>query len=303
MKQQNGKPAAVSLADLADKLSAGLTLTVDEGRVLATSTDLVTIGMIATDARRRAVGDDVTFVRVAEVPSGAALPDEWPSAAAEIRLLGRPSSAEAAVAKAWAVRERAGKVPVTAYTLTDLIDLGGDAEGLVSLARALREAGVHSVADVALDRVEDVTLVHRVLDVGLGVQVVRWASTPADPLAALRRLRDVQDATRAIRAFAPLAHTTRSDVLSTGYDDVRLVALARVMLSNVPHVQVDWHAHGAKLAQVSLLFGASDVDRVPTDDAGELGHRRAPLEEVRRNIEAASLKAVERDGRFDRVPA
>jgi hypothetical protein len=290
-----------ALQDLADKLAQGGTLSRDEARVFASATDLVTVGMIASDARARAVGDEVTFVRVAEVSTTDAMPDGWPESATEVRLVGRPTSAEAAIAKAWAVRDRAGARPVTAYTLTDLIDLARDAEGLVSLARALREAGVHSVADVAIDKVPDVTLVHRVLDVGLGVQVVRWSSAPSDPVASLRRLHDLQDATRAVRAFAPLAHTTRSDVVSTGYDDVRNVALARVLLPNVPHVQVDWQAHGAKLSQVALLFGASDIDRVPPADDLSLGPRRASLEEVRRNIEAASLRPAPRDGRFDRV--
>jgi hypothetical protein len=291
-----------SLQDLGEKLAQGGVLSRDEARAFAASTDLVSVGMVATDARARIAGDEATFVRVAEVSVTATMPEGWPAEAGEVRLVGRPATAEAAIAKAWAVRERAGATPVTAYTLTDLIDLARDAEGLVSLARALREAGVHSVADVALDKVGDMTLVHRVLDVGLGVHVARWSSAPSDPVAALRRLYDLQDATRAFRAFAPLSHTTRSDVVSTGYDDVRTVALARVVLPNVPHIQADWQAHGAKLAQAALLFGASDLDRVPPVDDASLGVRRSALEEVRRNIEAASLRATPRDGRFDRVP-
>jgi 2-iminoacetate synthase ThiH len=69
----------------------------------------------------------------------------------------------------------------------------------------------------------------------------------------------------------------------------------------VPAIQVDWARHGPKLAQVALLFGASDLDRVSPSDAAPLGHRRAPLEEVERNIRAAFLQPVERDGRFERV--
>jgi 2-iminoacetate synthase ThiH len=66
----------------------------------------------------------------------------------------------------------------------------------------------------------------------------------------------------------------------------------------VSSIQVDWGQYGPKLAQVALLFGADDLDGVsPVDDQSE-GRRRAPLEEVRRNIEAASLRPVERDGRF-----
>lgn len=295
--------STVSLQDLGEKLAQGGALSKDEARAFAASTDLVSIGMVATDARARIAGDEATFVRVAEVSVQATMPDGFPAEAGEVRLIGRPATAEAAIAKAWAVRERAGATPVTAYTLTDLVDLAGDAEGLVSLARALREAGVHSVADVALDKLADVTLVHRVLDVGLGVQVARWNAAPSDPVASLRRLHDLQDATRAFRAFAPLSHTTRSDVVSTGYDDVRTVALARVLLPNVPHVQADWQAHGAKLAQAALLFGASDLDRVPPVDDTSQGARRASIEEVRRNIEAAALRPAARDGRFDRVPA
>jgi aminodeoxyfutalosine synthase len=61
---------------------------------------------------------------------------------------------------------------------------------------------------------------------------------------------------------------------------------------------VDWHRYGPKLAQVALTFGADDLDAVSAVDAAPEGHRRAPLEDVRRNVEAAGLSPVERDGRF-----
>ena len=88
-------------------------------------------------------------------------------------------------------------------------------------------------------------------------------------------------------------------VPTTGYDDVKRVALARLFLDDVPSIQVDWGLYGPKLAQVALTVGADDIDAVsPVDDMTE-GRRRAPLEEVRRNIRAAGLEPVERDGRFD----
>ena len=71
-------------------------------------------------------------------------------------------------------------------------------------------------------------------------------------------------------------------------------------VENIPSIQVDWTLYGPKLAQVALTVGADDVDAVsPADDAGT-GPRRAPLEEIRRNIRAAGLEPIERDGRFDR---
>src|SRR5204863_5002423 len=86
---------------------------------------------------------------------------------------------------------------------------------------------------------------------------------------------------------------------STGYDDVKHVALARVIVDNVPSIQVDWALYGPKLAQVALTVGADDVDAVsPLEETTE-GRRRAPLEEIRRNIRAAGQEPAERNGRFD----
>ncbi len=86
---------------------------------------------------------------------------------------------------------------------------------------------------------------------------------------------------------------------TTGYDDLKRVALARLIVDNIPSIQVDWSLYGPKLAQVALTVGADDVDAVsPEDETGE-GRRRAPLEEIRRNIRAASQEPVERNGRFE----
>src|SRR5213075_3439860 len=88
---------------------------------------------------------------------------------------------------------------------------------------------------------------------------------------------------------------------TTGYEDVRHVALARIVCDNVPSIQVDWALYGPKLAQVALTVGADDVDSVSAaDDTGE-GRRRAPLEEITRNIRAAGLTPVARNGRFEHV--
>jgi 2-iminoacetate synthase ThiH len=50
-----------------------------------------------------------------------------------------------------------------------------------------------------------------------------------------------------------------------------------------------------------LTVGADDLDAVSALDDDSVGRRRAPLEEVRRNIEAAALVPVERDGVYGRV--
>ena len=104
-------------------------------------------------------------------------------------------------------------------------------------------------------------------------------------------------------ACAPLPVEASAEQPTTGYDDMRHVALARLVLDNVAHIQAHWTRMGAKLSQSCLLFGANDIDAVPARDAMPHGPRRAILEEVRRNITAASLEVVERDGAFAPRPA
>ena len=204
-------------------------------------------------------------------------------------------------------RRAPGRV-ITGFSLADLWTLaGGNAAALRELAGALKDAGLSAVADVAVDtdgrlsRAQIEEALAAVTAAGLAAPVARWDTTPADPVAALKSVRELQAKTSAFRAFAPLPRTAETEPPQTGYDGVKLVALARVMLDNVPAIQVDWIRHGPKLAQVALLFGASDLDRVSPSDDSPLGHRRAPLEEVQRNITAAFLKPLERDGRFEKV--
>jgi hypothetical protein len=305
-----------SLFDLASKVASGGPISDEHARQLAATTDLATVGMVAAEARRVHGGDGVTFVRVAEFACGETLPDTgFPAAAGEVRITGVPASVDEAImtvracanAHAAADAGAAGGV-VTGFSLADLWTLaGGNAAALSNLAGALKDAGLSAVADVVVDpdgrlsRAQIEEALAAVTAAGLATPVARWDAVPADPVAALKQVRELQAKTRAFHAFAPLPRVAEAEPPQTGYDGVKLVALARVMLDNVPAIQVDWIRHGPKLAQVALLFGASDLDRVSPSDDSPLGHRRAPLEEVQRNITAAFLKPIERDGRFEKV--
>jgi aminodeoxyfutalosine synthase len=332
--------SASSLSGLARKAAAGITLTESEARDLIATTDLVTVGMIATEARRARVGDRVTYVRVAEIAAehGAAAPAAvgvssgagaqsaasasassdvaptnavWPPPAArEIRITGTPGSIADAITSARAVAlsigARASAGPITAFSLVDLWTLAGsDAARLRELAQSLRDAGVVAIAEVPVDQFASpdvaAAAIEAVAGVGLLVPVATWQEAPEDPVASLMALHALQERTRAFRAFAPLARSQSLTAPTTGYEDVKIVAVARAVLNNIEHIQVDWATHGPKLAQVALLFGASDLDRVSPSDDAPLGHRRAPIEEVQRNVKSAFLDPVERDGRFEQV--
>ena len=117
----------------------------------------------------------------------------------------------------------------------------------------------------------------------------------------LKMVADLQRAVAVVRAFAPLPRRVNPAAPTTGYEDVKHVALARIVVDNVASIQVDWSLYGPKLAQVALTVGADDVDGVSAEDETTEGRRRAPLEEIRRNIRAAGQEPIERNGRFDVV--
>jgi aminodeoxyfutalosine synthase len=123
----------------------------------------------------------------------------------------------------------------------------------------------------------------------------------ADRTDLLLQLFDLQERVGCIAAINPLPLTLNAFRPTTGYEDVKMVAVARLAAPNVPHVQVNWLRYGPKLAQVALTFGADDIDGVSASDDAPEGRRRAPVEEIRRNIQAAGFEPAERDGRFTPV--
>jgi hypothetical protein len=267
--------------------------------------DLIAVGMEGDDVRRRIHGTRTTFVRVLEMHVDAPLTALPPRTnAGEIRIVGKPASLHAAETAVRAAAGLADGVPVTGFSL---FDLQGLAEPLPSVCDRLRRAGLDAISHVPIDWTTNLhDAVRSVYDAGLevGSMTLEVMVRGGNPSARDERLRmceraaELRTVVGAIRAFAPLPRTIATDQPTTGYDDARMIALARVMCANVPSIQVDWQLYGPKMAQVALTVGADDVDNVSAVDPGILGTRRSPLEEIKRNIQAAGLEAVERDGRY-----
>jgi 2-iminoacetate synthase ThiH len=92
--------------------------------------------------------------------------------------------------------------------------------------------------------------------------------------------------------YAPLPRVAPIEKPTTGYDDVRMVALARLALG-ATSIEVDWSQYGPKLAQVALTFGADHLDSVSAENDTSLGPRRGTVEDVERNIRAAGFEPRE----------
>ena len=89
--------------------------------------------------------------------------------------------------------------------------------------------------------------------------------TMEERLEHLTALREAQDETDGFLAFIPLSfhpqNTAMSDLSrTTGVDDLKNVAVARLFLDNFPHIKAYWVMIGPQMAQVALSFGADDMD-------------------------------------------
>lgn len=273
-------------------------------RALAASYDIIAIGVRADELRRQLHGARTTFVRVADVSAEAGAPIVCPPSAGELRIGGVPATRAAAVDRVQAVAAVAAGRPVSGFSLSDLEALSArDGVTLRALLEELRAAGLELVADAPVDRLQDPRRSIEEVNIA-GLALARLTvdqAAAADPLPRLKQVRELQRVVAVLRAFAPLPRRINPAAPTTGYDDVKHVALARIVVDNIPSIQVDWSLYGPKLAQVALTVGADDVDGVsPEDETGE-GKRRAPLEEIRRNIRAADLEPVERNGRFETI--
>ena len=269
---------------------------------LASSHDIISLGMLADDVRRSRHGVKTTFVRVATTAAEVGAAISRPPSAGELRIVGVAVSRAAAVERVRDVAAAAAGAAVTGFSLADLEALAArEGVTLRALLEELRAAGLELVADAPIDRLQDPRRsIEEVNIAGLSLArltVEKLAS--ADPMPLLKAVAELQRTVAVVRAFAPLPRRVNPAAPTTGFEDVKHIALARLVVDNVPSIQVDWSLYGPKLAQVALTVGADDVDGVSAEDETGEGRRRAPLEEIRRNIVAAGQEPVERNGRFD----
>ena len=286
---------------LLERVSAGERLGADDLAQLAATPDILQLGMLADTVRRTLHGTQVTYLRVALCPYDKPFTDAVPLAAREVRVTGKPDSLDVAITAIETARAVAGERTVSAFSWMDIETIATAASERASkvLAR-LRSAGLDAVAEVPLDRIgNDAEVIDAI--VSAGYQEIRLTIEKA-PAAARTKLligaAALQEKCACIRSISPLPSLLDTMRPTTGYDDVKSVAIARLAAPNISTVQVDWLRYGPKLAQVALTFGADDVDNVSASDEAPDGRRRAPLEDVRRNIKAAGLEPAERDGRF-----
>ena len=129
--------------------------------------------------------------------------------------------------------------------------------------------------------------------------------TMAERVDHMLRARALQDETGGFQAFIPLAfhpdnNQMRKLPAPTGSDTLRVHAVSRLMLDNIPHVKAFWIATGVEMAQTALWFGVDDLDGTVQEEkiyhmAGSRTPESLSTGDIERIIRAAGRTPVERD--------
>jgi aminodeoxyfutalosine synthase len=153
----------------------------------------------------------------------------------------------------------------------------------LSTAKKAHEAGLHSNATMLYGHVE----------------------TEEERVDHLIKLRALQDETHGFVAFIPLAFHPDNTALShipktSGYLDLRNIAVSRLLLDNFEHIKAYWIMLTPSIAQIAQRFGANDLDGTVVEekiyhDAGAKTSEFTPRAELERLIRAAGRVPVERD--------
>lgn len=127
----------------------------------------------------------------------------------------------------------------------------------------------------------------------------------------LIQLRDLQSETGGFQVFIPLAFHNEGNRLQnlrepTGVDDLRTIAVSRLMLANIPHIKAYWVMLGIKTAQIAQSFGANDFDGTVTEEkvyhmAGSEAPDALTINDIKHIIERAGRIPVERNTLYQTV--
>jgi aminodeoxyfutalosine synthase len=129
----------------------------------------------------------------------------------------------------------------------------------------------------------------------------------------LLRLRELQDETGGFLAFIPLPFHPENTVFerrgwahTTGHDDLKMQAVSRLMLDNIPNIKAYWIMISTPLAQVALHFGANDIQGTVVEETiAHAGGATTPTEEkiadLVRVISEAGRIPVQRDTHYNVV--
>jgi aminodeoxyfutalosine synthase len=229
------------------------------------------------------------------------------------------------------LKQRFPSVHVKAFTMVEIAYFAKRFKlSVEEVLRRLKDAGMDSMpgggAEIFSERVRRIICDHKI-DGNEWLDVARLAhqmglksnctmlyghiENEEDRVDHLIRLRELQDETGGFVTYIPLAFHPDNTPLehvprTTGFLDLKNIAIARLMLDNIPHIKAYWVMMTPKIAQIAQRFGADDIDGTVVEeriyhDAGAETSQGLRRNELLRLIREAGLEPVERDTAYRRV--
>ncbi len=141
--------------------------------------------------------------------------------------------------------------------------------------------------------------------------------SPEHRVDHLCRLREQQDKSQGFTCFIPLPFQTKNSKLllpaeqvgpHKGLEQLRTVAVSRLMLDNIPHIKGYWVMMGEKLAQTALWYGANDLDGTIVEEhighmAGAQSEQGMTIASLEQMIVQSGFTPVRRNALFEEVEA
>jgi aminodeoxyfutalosine synthase len=223
------------------------------------------------------------------------------------------------------LKERFPQVHLKAFTMVEVGYLAQRTKiSIRETLQRLKDAGVDSLpgggAEIFCDRVRRVICDHKLtgqewLDTArtahqLGLHsnctmLYGHIENEEDRVDHLIKLRELQDETGGLVTFIPLAFHPDNTALShipktTGFLDIKQIAISRLMLDNIPHIKAYWIMMTPAIAQIALRFGADDIDGTVVEekiyhDAGATTSQSLRRGDLLRLIRKAGREPLERD--------
>ena len=220
---------SVTFDSLMARVSAGDRLTADDITQLATTPDILPLGMLADAVRRRLHGTQVTYLRVTACPYDKSFADAVPPTARHVRIMGAPDSFGVALAAVETAKAVAGERTVSGFSWLDIERFAED-HSVAHVLEQLRARGLDAVSEIPLDRVANIDAALDRL-VAAGYQRIRLSIekiAAADRTVLLLRAGELQDKYAAIQSIDPLPTSLNPFRPTTGYEDVKKIGRAHV---------------------------------------------------------------------------
>jgi aminodeoxyfutalosine synthase len=223
------------------------------------------------------------------------------------------------------LKQRFPQVHLKAFTMVEIAFLAKIARlSIHDTLVKLKDAGVDSMpgggAEIFTERVRHIICDHKI-DGSQWLETARMAhqvglrsnatmlyghiENDEDRVDHLLKLRALQDDTGGFQTFIPLAFHPANTPLqhldtTTGFTDIRNIAVSRLVLDNFAHIKAYWQMLGTKIAQIAQRFGADDLDGTVVEekiyhDAGATTPQGLRRQELMRFIREAGREPVERD--------